>query len=65
MGAYSQVRLEVSSHLRGYLGAKIEVGWDCTIQCEWERTRERTRKCTCERLRGVLGSVLGVYLGAS
>jgi len=36
----------IESVLRAYLGAYSPAGWECAIECNWERPGENARECT-------------------
>jgi hypothetical protein len=51
----------LESVLRAYLGAYSQAGWECAIECDWERLESVIGKVKSNRL----GVCLRVRLGAS
>ena len=59
----------LESFLRAYLVVYSHAGWECAIECSWERLWEHSRECAWERLESVQLSKIAVChreeLGAS
>jgi len=47
----------LESVLRAYLGAYSQAGWECAIECNWERTVKQAGSVQSSAIRSVLVSV--------